>query len=428
MFAAVHENVYRVLDESTVAEALAHYCWPDRIRSDPDGAHGAVDDARAAIARWLALGLPYRRVGITKRFDYYEIIGFMRRMARERGDPVYRDGPLRTFRDAVEELRNRGGRFRVHLRRTFGVCGRPGTGGARFRVPLPIRNTEKMHVQLIEPAAGSFPIVQAPGRLEIRIPAANRTVPMRIELRIELDAPAFNVRVDPGRLRPADVSDPEYALYTRPEEGLIRVTPVIQELAQRLAGGANDAWRVVGEIWRYFFERLCAGPIHHDWLDPADPLGSVLGQGWFDCYTGSCLMVALCRARAIPARVINGFSLYRSIPSNHYWVEVLLPPYGWLPFDLSSWDLALGDRGDREWSECYFGCLDPRLAFQCFPREIIGPIGVRLPRAWYALPRVRGEGLEVAYYALESGQMVYSDWLAIETSDSATAPGNAMHR
>ena len=103
---------------------------------------------------------------------------------------------------------------------------------------------------------------------------------------------------------------------------------------------------------------MSSGRIHHDELDPDDPLGSIAGRGWFDCLAGSSLLAGLCRARGIPARVVNGFTLYEMIPSNHFWTEVLLPPFGWVPFDLGSWELAAGDRDDRRWSEHYFGRLD----------------------------------------------------------------------
>ena len=52
-----------------------------------------------------------------------------------------------------------------------------------------------------------------------------------------------------------------------------------------------------------------------------------------DCTEYSDLLVALCRAQGVPARVIEGYtSSWVSVPQ-HNWTEVWLRDYGWVSFD-----------------------------------------------------------------------------------------------
>jgi transglutaminase-like putative cysteine protease len=236
---------------------------------------------------------------------------------------------------------------------------------------------------------------------------------VELQVCVRFEANLEPIRVDGSLLEPWDLSDPDYRLYTQRFEGLIQVTEPVVRLADALAGRAGNAWDAVSAFWWFFFDRMSSGRVHHDELDPRDPLGSLVTRGWFDCYTGSALLAGLCRARGIPARVVNGFTLYALIPSNHYWMEVLLPPYGWVSLDLLSHDLSAGDREQTPWSRCFLGGLDYRMRCQCFPRQIVGPPGVRFPESWYVLPTVREQGLESAYYSLETGDLLYRDWVRV---------------
>ncbi len=425
MTPAATDNPYRVLDEARTVEALVHYGWPDEVRAGGAAASAAVRQAEQAVGRWAAQGLPFRRNGSERLFDFYEVYNFMRRVARERDDPVYMAGPCRTFREAVTGLKTCGPDFSLRLRRVFRLAGSPAGGRVRLRVPLPLDGPDShpAAVELLEPDPASAEVARAPGRLEVRVATPAGPTDFAVEVGVKLTAAGAAPEVDPARLEPWDRSDPDYALYTNPSEGLIRVTPVVASLAESLCGGAANPWEAVQAFWAFFFDRMWSGRIHHDEVDAADPLGCLVRGGWFDCVMGSSLFAALCRSVGIPARVVNGFTLYRSVPGNHYWVEVLLPPYGWVPLDLSSWDLAFGDRRASEWSEWYLGRLDARMTYQRLPRAVTGPVGVRFPAAWYALTFVRGDGYETSYYALKTGDLLYSDWLRVDPGPRAAPEG-----
>ena len=156
--------------------------------------------------------------------------------------------------------------------------------------------------------------------------------------------------------------------YLSSSEGIIKITARIRALSNELAGDAKTPWDAVQSFWRFLFARLEFGRIHPHSLNADDPLGSIVETGRSDCYFGSALLVALCRARGIPARLVSGYFLYSGSQTNHWWSEILIPPYGWVPCDLWSWSLADGDI-NNEWAEKFLGCLDPRLIIERFPRQ-----------------------------------------------------------
>jgi hypothetical protein len=162
--------------------------------------------------------------------------------------------------------------------------------------------------------------------------------------------------------------------------------------------------------------------IHYDELDADDPLGTLIARGWCDCHTGSALFAALARARGIPARVVSGAVLYPIAPSQHWWLEVLLPPYGWLPVDIFGAFLAARSLADPEWSDCFLGHLDPRLVTQRLPDIFTGAVGVEVPRSWYIVQRVTdglgGRGTELTLGCLDGRGWVLRDAISVSATDS----------
>ncbi len=420
---------YRVLAEEDTITALLHHGLPYEVCVGGNAAAAARSLAEGALERSIKRGLGYRLNGGNRQFDFCEVINFMVRAGRTGEDPWYETGPVQTFRRAFREL-NHGdgyGRFEVLFRREYRLSS-TGRRPVRLRVPLPREDPSLggLNIAVIEPDPERVEVNLQAGRLEIRID--RQVVPREfvVVVRIEMNASTRSPVVDPARLEQWDRTDPEYQLYTQPREGLIRVTDRVARLAADLSARAKHACDVVRAFWVFFLERMWSGKIHHDELSRTDPLGSLLAGGWFDCLTGSSLFAALCRARGIPARVVNGCTFYPIIPSNHYWAEVLLPPFGWVPFDLASWDLAGGLDRSSSWEESYFGHVDPRMIFQRFPRQILGPPGVPFPASWYSLPAVRDRGLETSYIALDTGELLYCDWTRVRRLDDHTGQTSSL--
>ncbi len=167
-------------------------------------------------------------------------------------------------------------------------------------------------------------------------------------------------------------------LYTRPVEGLVNVTPAVRELAQRLAGTEPDPSRVVRRFWDFVLDELTCGIVDYAEVDPQRPTEHPLDTGWFDCQMSSALLVALCRSRGLPARIVSGYLLYVESPSIHWWVEVALPGRGWVPMDTMAYDLSARGR-DAGWRDHFFGALDYRMKCECLPRIFNRSPGFRLP-------------------------------------------------
>jgi hypothetical protein len=213
----------------------------------------------------------------------------------------------------------------------------------------------------------------------------------------------------------------ELDLYLRPVEGFIRVTPEIDTLAARLAGNRLAPRQVVARFWHYILDELLCGMVHYDGVPVDAAVDWVLHNRWFDCQLGSALLISLCRARGIPARMLGGNLLYPLSPTNHFWAELWLDEEeGWRPFDLLSWDLSRGGRDDS-WRKFYFATVDTRITTQCFPLSPTGPIGVRMPASWHMLQTIADTGVALDFVDYNSsliyGDSVYVTLLKPPTTD-----------
>jgi hypothetical protein len=415
---------YCVVAEDQIIQSLMFFCWPYEARfGDPAR---AAQWAGQALERWVAQGLPCREQGGKRYFDFAQVMNFLRWAGVVNGDPAYLEASVGVWRRSLAESTpadwpaGRGtavhspARFLVRLRREFDLRDSVPGSLVRLRVPAPFEDSTQgeVVVECIEPADGRGRVSVAPGRVELRWIVPERPSLVSVEVRIAFTAFCQSFEVDPARLEGWDTSSSEYRLYTRPSEGLIQVTETIRQLADELAGPVRNPWEMVGAFWAFFFRRMKSGCMHHEELGTADPLASLVRRGWFDCFTGSALLVGLCRARGIPARLVSGVLLH-PFPAYHYWTEVFLPPYGWVPLDLGSWELAAGRIDDVAWSGLFRGRLDYRMKTQCLPRLMLGNPGVRFPTAWYLLMRLTEEDTETSYYALESSRRLFCDRLRV---------------
>jgi hypothetical protein len=380
--------------------------------------------ARHVLARWVSQGLPFRTVNGVRCFDPRQVFNFMKTASLATGDPTWLASIAASRRAA--RLFDRGReppahglhsatRFLVELRREFNLAGHRRGSLVRLRTPLPFEHRTQPEIDVsIATSLSGATFSRAPGRLEVRGELSEGPI-VSVDVQTRVTSLCETVTVDPERLVPPDAADPEVALHLRPNEGLIRVTDAIVHLSREIAGDARNAWDCIRLLWRFLFEHMKLGHLNPQALSGTDPLRDLVRGGWFDCYAGSALLVALCRALNIPARMIGGCCLDPDSPALHYWVEVLLPPYGWFPVDLITWDLA-GGRIDDKWSSYYFGRVDHRLKTECLPRIFVGPVGVPRPSAWYLLVERHGDTTEIAYYGLPD-VLLYRDRLRVTELD-----------
>lgn len=385
----------------------------------------AVAATMAALARWTDDGLPVALDGV-RRYDPVEVLNFMKWSGLHRGDPFWFERYLPTTRrfvtdqcaDATSPRRFEGlppCEFRVIFRRQFNLPPRPVGTPHRLRLPLPLEDAvlDNLRLQVTTDIDGEVALTRIPGRLEARLNAADRkaaSVTYCANFRSRADTPSTR-RLDASRADTLDVG--ELALYTRPHEGFIRVTPGIVALASELARDKHSRLEIVYAFWDYLIDQMMCGPIHYYEIDMSRPLDWLLEIGWYDCQLGSALLVGLCRAVNIPARIINGHLLYSLAPGLHYWAEVWLDDGGWTPFDLLSWDLSGGGQ-DRAWRNCFAQRLDYRMKTQCLPRAFLGPLGVPMPAQWHLLTSLNREGIRISIVDATSTEVAYCDDICVE--------------
>jgi len=407
----------RVADEASIVALVALHGWALEMRRGER--ERAMREARDALERWIALGLPYARgPDGARRFDPVELIGFFKHAGRTRGDAflpravaqsralvlAYHDGapsadaPPRA--DALPRTR-----FVVELERTFDV-----SRGARgdpllLRVPAPVDDgtLDGVEVDYVGPAGAKVEL--APGRLDARLPhPGTATVPVGVRIAFWSD-PARRA-LGRGRL-----DDEQAALYTRPSEGLVKLSPRVAGLAERLAGDAREPIDQLRRFVDFVTDELAIGAVHYDRLDRAAPLDSVLDSRWCDCQMASALLVALCRARGIPARLVSGYLLMPATPTGHFWAEAWVDGR-WLPFDSAAADLAAGGR-DAAWRDYYFGRVDHRMTTQILPRTFNLAPSVRLPARWHTMQRLDGDRVSQSTYDDATGALVFRDRVGV---------------
>lgn len=383
----------------------------------------AEAEVRASIDRLVSAGLGFTRSeNGGRRFDPFEVINVMEWAGQTKSDPFWEDCSVVTARRLVLEqhamdyapgvlppppgaLPPR--RFRVRLSREFSLAGHTPGARTRLRLPLPIEDgmLRDLVVETEPQPSLNARFAASPGRLDVVLesPAAP-TVTLAYEASFTAHPSTF--AEDPAPLSPADA-----ALYTRSAEGFAQGSERVRALAEALATAAPDSWSALRRFWEHVMNAFNCGCVHYDELDPERPLDWVLENGWFDCQLGSALMVALCRARGIPARMVSGFVPYPTAPCFHYWFEVFIDGRGWTSHDLLGCDLSGADR-DLAWRDHYFGQVDYRMKTESLPRIFSSSAHTRFPPVWHSRSRLTEEGTEIAFHDTLTGELIYRDHIA----------------
>ena len=423
---------YTIVPEPEVLHAVALCGWLSELQRG----HWRIaqEGAKQSLERWIAQGLRHVVRDGERLFDVSEVLNHCLKEGRLGGDATWdrflAQGRVQalTFREpegTAPPVTDATGRhdpvqWHLSLRREFNLDARPPGPMLRLRVPIPYEDStqEALQVQPVLPAGARMQLRRARESLEARLAAADAPG-QRITLGVDVSARVYQRRIalDPDRVAAYDPQSLEYALYTRPRDGLIRLSPEVQRLAAEVSGGLTNPWHIAEALWSYLCDRLILNFVHLTELDPEDPLGSVLRHGWCDCYVGAALFASLCRARGVPARVTGGILLYPSIGYFHYWAEVLIPPYGWVPMDPTSWSLAAGEGGKGYWAGFFRGRIDYRLKTECLPNIVTGPVGVRFPPEWYLVQTFEDGQTQIAYYDRASGALLFRDRLRVSRSE-----------
>lgn len=392
---------YRTLPEPHVLDMLALAGWTFEARG---GEVHALHQAAELLDRLIGHGLPTAMGPQGRCFDPVEVLNFLKWLGLAGRDGFWQDRFVATGRRLVQDLARRTGSAPVAVslgfRRSFGAGIVPTGRPVRLRLPLPAPHASVSGLQVDEVLSGGLGWQVAPDgcRIELRGDvAADQPLSVSQKLRFTLSA---GTGIESGR----DL-DP----YLAPSEGHIQVTDQVRALAETLAPPGTAPAGKVAAFWAFLLDKMCLGAVHYDRFGPGISTPDLLLQtGWFDCQLGSALLVSLCRASGIPARLMGGQLLYPAAPTPHYWSEIWCDNEGWRPFDLACWDLSAGGQA-VEWRDHFAGRIDPRITFERFPRQFTGASGARLPAAWHVSSAMIPGGAATTLHAVEPGGLIYRD-------------------
>ena len=127
--------------------------------------------------------------------------------------------------------------------------------------------------------------------------------------------------------------------YLIGEKGIETNHQYIKELASKISGSTQE--EVVANIFRFVKDKIeyTLGS-----KNPSALNGLKSGRG--QCGELAAAMVALCRAKGIPARIVSG-NIAREFDTPHTWVEVYYPQLGWVLYDPTVVDSRMTASGQR---------------------------------------------------------------------------------
>jgi Transglutaminase-like superfamily len=401
-----------VASADDVIEQIVVQCWLFEARGGD--LSGARARAEKTLERLLSKGLHSKRGpsgGLL--LDPYAANNTIKSRVGEPADEAWDDWLATTRRNAVS-LNPAPHVYELTLRREWhayaATAGRP----LVFRLPLPLRQQKPLRadLRLIEPAGALLDRRDGPGRVELRLDPSTVRGPVIAELTVPFVGGEVRHGEEPSAALGATVgADDE--LWLREREGAITPSPGVSALASTLAAGRATSREFVDAAWHWLITNLRFGDVHRSDLDAGDVLESLLRSRLADCVLGSSLLIAMCRSRGIPARLVSGFLLHPANLGPHAWAEVRLGPGRWIPFDFGSWCYCAGDPDDPLWGHFFRGRVDARFVAEVAPREFTGWGSAAPPEAWYRLERLRGDLIEHTLHALADGSLVRRDLLGL---------------
>lgn len=148
-----------------------------------------------------------------------------------------------------------------------------------------------------------------------------------IEVEIKLNLYCYDLKT--AKKNPIiDKDDLDTLTYLKNEENFQSNSVRIKEVAETILGTTRE--EIVHDIFDFVTFRLD----YKKFGEQNRGAKKALKQGQGDCTEYSELMVALCRAKNIPARIQMGLVIKKEGEIGyHNWVEVFFSDYGWVSFD-----------------------------------------------------------------------------------------------
>jgi transglutaminase-like putative cysteine protease len=276
------------------------------------------------------------------------------------------------------------------------------TGDLRAWLPVPIVVGPQSDVRIgeITPTTWlEYPpsITQDIGLVYLHVPLGELNDDLDLTFGVHYTHAAQYFKVRPAAIGAYDTSSASYRRYTA-SRGNTTFTPSMRRTALRVAGSATNPYYAARRLYRYILAEVKYSHVPHVTMWPRGQAESVYvhQHKYGDCGAQSMYFAALCRSIGIPARTTGGFQTFTGKPDGHFWAEVFLPDYGWIPADPAAATMAdylpsVTPAERQAFHDFYFGSQDDqRLVVQkdvdlpLIPRadmRVQLPMAVQMPAA-----------------------------------------------
>lgn len=236
--------------------------------------------------------------------------------------------------------------------------------GERVRVWLPFPQVlpgEQTGVQLLGTSHSDFQLAPngTPQRTLYMEAMARAGEPTRFSQRYRFVSHAKGATVDAAAVEPLAPADPARA-WLGERAPHIQFTPALKALSAKLVGLESNPYRIAQRLFAHVDSIPWASAREYSTIRNISDYAHRMGHA--DCGQQTLLLITLLRLNGIPARWQSGWEFGPGeFDTMHDWGEFYLPPYGWLPMDVTHGQLASEDPALR-WF--YLGRLDAyRLIF-----------------------------------------------------------------
>ena len=186
-------------------------------------------------------------------------------------------------------------------------------------------------------------------------------VPTEFSVSYELTVYGRHFAIDPQRVQPTP-DDPALAPYLAQEAPHIVFSPALRAFSAQVVGDETNPYRVAQKLFAAVDRIPWGGAREYSTISSISE--HALHANHADCGQQTLLLMALLRLNGIPARWQSGWVYSEDAEGHdtmHDWGALYLAPWGWVPMDVNTGQLASDDPALR-WF--YLGSLDGyRIAF-----------------------------------------------------------------
>ena len=289
--------------------------------------------------------------------------------AARRAPPVHAsaDGPMESLNPyhvaVVEDAKATGADSvqprRVRIDYTLTVKADTVPAGETLRVWLPYPRAipgQQDHIRLLQAAPGRAQLapesaLQRTAYLEGKAVAGR---PTTFEVSYALTTHGRWFDIDADKVTPAAADDPTLAPYLGEEGPHIRFSPALHAYSKAIVGDETNPYRIAQKLFAAVDAIPWGGAREYSTIGNIGDYAFRAGHA--DCGQQTLLLITLLRMNGIPARWQSGWVFSESgYDTMHDWGQLYLAPYGWVPMDVTTGQLA-SDDPDLRWF--YLGGLD----------------------------------------------------------------------